>query len=93
MVVAEREIHHRADDDLAVHGDRALLDGVHAEDAALRRIEDRRAEQGAVDAAVGDGEDAAAEVFDADLALARLRWRSRRCPARSRRRISGPHRG
>ena len=41
VVVAEREIHHRADDDLAVDGDRALLDRVHAEDAALRRVEDR----------------------------------------------------
>ncbi len=59
VVVAEGEIHHRADDDLAVEGDRALLDGVHAEDAALGRIEDRGAEQRAVGAAVGDGEHAA----------------------------------
>jgi hypothetical protein len=37
VVVAEGEIHHRADDDLAVDGDRALVDGVQAEDGALRR--------------------------------------------------------
>jgi hypothetical protein len=38
-----------------------FLDGVHAEDAALGRIEDRRGEERAEDAAVGDGEDAAFE--------------------------------
>ena len=45
---------------------------MHAENAGLRRIEDRRAEQRAVDAAVRDGEDAAAEVLDLDLSLARF---------------------
>ena len=54
VVVGEREVHHRADHDLAVERDRALLDLVHAEDADLRRVEDRRGEQRAEDAAVGD---------------------------------------
>ena len=65
MVVAERHIHHRADDDLAVEGDRALLNLVQPEDADLGRVEDRRAQQRTEDAAVGDGEGAAAQVFDA----------------------------
>jgi hypothetical protein len=38
VVVAEGEVHHRADDDLAVDGDGALVDGVQAEDGALRRL-------------------------------------------------------
>ena len=43
---------------------------VHAEDGDLRRVEDRRAQQRAEDAAVGDGERAALEVLDGDLAVA-----------------------
>jgi len=35
VVVAEGEIHHRADDDLAVEGDGALLDGVTARNLLL----------------------------------------------------------
>ena len=57
VVVTERQIHHRADDDLAVDGDGAVVDGVHAEDGALGRVDDRRGEEGAEGAAVGDGED------------------------------------
>src|ERR1043166_2043330 len=38
VIVAEREIHHRADDDLAVDCHRALLGFVHSQNAALRRI-------------------------------------------------------
>ena len=40
MIIAERDIHHRPDLDLVAHGHRALLDGVHAQDAALWRVED-----------------------------------------------------
>ena len=70
VVVAERQVHHRPDHDLAVAHHRALLDAVHAEDARLRRVEDRRRHQRAVDAAVGDGERAALHVLDAELAVA-----------------------
>ena len=45
MIVAQREVHHRPDDHLALLRDRALLDLVHAEDAALGRIQNRRAEE------------------------------------------------
>ena len=47
-------------------------DFVHAEDAALGRIEDRRAEERAVNAAVRDREDAALQILDLDLPLARF---------------------
>src|SRR5690606_40059222 len=42
MIIGEREIHHRADFDLAVNDDRTILNLVHAENARLRRIQDRR---------------------------------------------------
>ena len=42
VVVAQREIHHRPGDDLAVPDHRPLLDPVHAEHRRLRRVDDRR---------------------------------------------------
>jgi hypothetical protein len=62
VVVAEGEVHHRADRDLARVSrglDGAVLDRVHAEDAGLGRVEDGRGHEAAEDAAVGDGEGAA----------------------------------
>src|SRR5262245_6999415 len=70
VVVAEGEVHHGADDDLVIQGDGALLNGVHAEDAALGGIENGGAEEAAVDAAITNGEDAALEVFDGEFAVA-----------------------
>src|SRR5438128_1919704 len=67
VVVGQRDVHHRRGDDLAVLDDRALLDGVHAEDRALRRVDDRRRHQRAEGAAVGDGERAALQVLQGDL--------------------------
>ena len=72
MVVGEGDVHHRPDLDLVAHRDRAPLDLVHAEDAGLRRVEDRRRHQRAVDAAIGDREGAAGEILDRELAVARL---------------------
>ncbi|MPL74173.1 hypothetical protein SDC9_19983 [bioreactor metagenome] len=69
VIVAQRQIHHRADHDLAVHHDRAILDLVHAEDARLRRVQDRRGHQRAVDAAVRDGEGAALHFRHGQLAV------------------------
>src|SRR5262249_31564752 len=62
VVVRERQVHHRPDHDLVVDGDRALLDRVHAEDAALGWVQDWRREERAEDAAVGDREGTALEV-------------------------------
>ena len=56
MVVAEREIHHGTNDNLVIYYNGALDDLVHAQDPALRRVEDRRGEEGAIDATVSDGE-------------------------------------
>ena len=73
MVVGEGGVHHRAERDLAVGGDGAVLDGVQAEDADLRRVEDRRAHERAVDAAVRDAERPAAQVLNRQRAVVRLR--------------------
>ena len=70
VVVGEGEIHHRPDLHLAIDGDRTRLDRVHAEDGGLGRVEDRRGKDGAVDAAVGDGEDAAFEIGQGKFSFA-----------------------
>jgi hypothetical protein len=45
MIIGMGDVHHRPDHDLAVFRHWAILSGVHAENAALRRIEDRRRHQ------------------------------------------------
>ncbi len=70
MVVGERQIHHRPRLHRAIgHDHRAHLRLVHAEDAGLGRIQDRRREERAVDAAVRNGEGAAGKVVEAELAV------------------------
>ena len=72
-------------DDLVVDDDRPFLDGVHAQDAALRRVEDRRRQQRAEDPAVGDRERAAGQSRR-PRSSPRAPWpRTRRSPFRSRR--------
>ena len=41
VVIGQRQIHHRADHNLVVDHHGALLDLVHAENAGLRRVQDR----------------------------------------------------
>mmetsp|Transcript_34789 Transcript_34789/g.88123 ORF Transcript_34789/g.88123 Transcript_34789/m.88123 type:complete len:404 (+) Transcript_34789:377-1588(+) len=72
VVVRERQVHHGARLNLAAHHHGALHDGVHAQDGALRRVDDGRGQHGAVHAAVADGKRAARHVVDADGAVARL---------------------
>src|SRR5262249_40286800 len=63
VIVGQSGVHHRTQHDLAIDADRTLLDRVQAEDADLRRVEDRRAHQRAEDAAVRDAEGPAAQVL------------------------------
>ena len=82
VIVRERDVHHRAHDDRVVDDDRALLNGVQAQDAALGRIQDRRRQQRPVDAAVGDRERAAFQLVQRP-ACCRARGRpGRRWPSR-----------
>ena len=71
MIVRDRDVHHRADHHLAAARDGPILDLVHAEDARLRRVEDRCREQRAEHAAVGDRERSAHQVAGRQLSLAR----------------------
>ena len=66
MVVAHCEIHHGTDDHFSIDRHRTLLDGMHSEDATLRRIQNRRAEERAIDPAIGNGEDTAGEILEID---------------------------
>src|SRR5579883_2285536 len=72
VVVGKREVHHRTCLDLVADHHRAHLDLVHAQDRRLRRVEDRRRHQRAVNAAIRDRERAAREILDGELAVARL---------------------
>ena len=69
MVVGQGQIHHRPGDDLAFHHHGPLLNLVHAKDGALGRVEDGCGQQGAEDAAIGDGEGAAGEILETQGAL------------------------
>ena len=73
VIVGQRQIHHRADFHLVVDGDGARLDLVHAQNARLRRIQNRRGHQRAEHAAIGDGEGAALQFFELQIAVARAR--------------------
>src|SRR4051812_751491 len=63
MIVGERQIHHRANNNLSVANDGAVLNGVHSQNAALRRIENRRGKQRTINSAVADREGAALQFF------------------------------
>ncbi|GIX66211.1 RNA pseudouridine synthase superfamily protein [Babesia caballi] len=75
VVVGERQVHDGPDHHGVVAHDAALEDGVHAQDRGLRRVDDGRAQQAAVDPAVGDGEGPAGHVGQRQLAFARQRRR------------------
>src|SRR5437879_5521829 len=69
MIVGESQIHHGPNDNLVVYRDRPPLNDVHAQDGALRRVEDRSRQKRAENAAVRDREGAALEIGHGDLAV------------------------
>src|SRR5256885_1896162 len=62
VVPRHRQIDHVPDGDGVVDHHRALLDGVECQDRALRRVDDRHADDRAERAGVGDGERPALDV-------------------------------
>mmetsp|Transcript_3050 Transcript_3050/g.3579 ORF Transcript_3050/g.3579 Transcript_3050/m.3579 type:complete len:268 (-) Transcript_3050:528-1331(-) len=72
MIIGERHVHDGAGHDLGALYDRADLGGVHAEDGALRHVDDGGAHHGAENATVRDGEGATGEILKCDLAVASL---------------------
>src|SRR4029434_4175074 len=69
VVIGPRDVHHGTNDHPALPCHRPLLNSVHSQDAALRRINDRRGQQGAIDAAVADRESATLELFEFEFAF------------------------
>ncbi len=69
MVVGECHVHDGSGFDLVAHAHGSVLDGVHAQDCALRRVDDGGAHHGAEDSAICDGEGAACHVFELNLAV------------------------
>ena len=63
MIEGQAEINHRFNGDGVIHHNRALLDRTGAKDTTLGLINDRRGEQGAAGAVVGDCKSAAAHFF------------------------------
>lgn len=72
VVVGESQVHHRANLDLSVDSDGALLDSMETQNCALGKVDDRSTHQGAEDAAVADGESAASHVLNGELTIASL---------------------
>src|SRR4029077_16901962 len=64
VIVTKREIHHRPNFHRPVHSNGSRHDFVHAEDSALRRIQNRCGEKRSVHSAVRDSECAALQIFD-----------------------------
>ena len=71
MVIRQRDIHHRADFDLASNRHGAVLNFVHTQNARLRRVQDRRGHQRSINAAIGDGEGTARQFIELQRAITR----------------------
>src|SRR2546429_4601388 len=72
MIIAESEIHHRAHYHCTVHCDRALHDFVHTQNSALWRIQNWRAQERAINAAVRNGKTPALQLLNFQFSFARL---------------------
>ena len=72
VVVGESKVHHGPDLDLAIDGNRPVLDGVEAKDGGLREVDNGSTVERTEDTAVADGEGAASHVLDGELSIARL---------------------
>src|SRR5262249_19137303 len=71
MIIAECEIHHRTNFHLSFrgHGARHIL--LHSENAALRRIQNRRGEERAINTTIGNGECTTLEIFKLQFSVTR----------------------
>src|SRR6056300_1155351 len=72
MIIRERQVHHGQDNHLTVYGHRSLLNFMHAQNARLRRVQDRRRHKRSKDATVSDRKRTARHIFDGELVIASL---------------------
>lgn len=63
VIVGEGDIHHGAAADAFADAHGAALNGVHSQDGALGRVENRRGEERAEYASIGDGKRSTAQFF------------------------------
>src|SRR5882757_812043 len=73
VIVGQRDVHHGTNHHLTVDGHRPILNLMHAEYGALRRIDDGRRQQRPEHAAIGDGEGAAGQFLHRDGPRTRAR--------------------
>ena len=67
MVVSQSQIHHWSSNDLITFHHWSVDNRVHAQDGALRWVQDRSAHEGAEGASVGDSEVSSLHVFDGNF--------------------------
>ena len=72
VVVREGHIHDRTRQDLLANHHGPLCDGVHAQDGALWRVDDGRAEKTAIHSAIGDGKSAACHIINGNCPVPSL---------------------
>eukprot|EP00037_Helgoeca_nana_P032270 m.413025 g.413025 ORF g.413025 m.413025 type:complete len:391 (+) comp29002_c0_seq1:36-1208(+) len=72
VVVRQCNVHHRADHHSTVDGDWPFENAVHAEDRALRRVDDRGAHERSKCPSVADGDGASVKIFHRQLSVASL---------------------
>ena len=71
MVIGQRQIHHRADFDLAIDDHGAVLDFMHPQNTRLWRVQNGRGHERAVNPTIRNGERAALHLGHRQLAIAR----------------------
>lgn len=69
MVVGESDVHDGASEDLTSDDDWAELGSVHAQDSALRHVDDRGTHHAAEHSTVGDSESTAGHILNSDLTV------------------------
>ena len=72
MIVSQGNVHDGTSHDLTSSDDRAHLGCVHAEDSALRHVDDRGSHHRAENATIGDGESTTGQILKGDLAVTSL---------------------
>ena len=78
MVVSQCQVTHRSNAECiaalwGLYNDGSFLDRADAQDRYLRLVDDRRAEETAIDPGIGDGEGAAGDLVGLEF-FVRARW-------------------
>ena len=73
VVVCQGQVHHRADNNLAVHNDWLILDSMEPKNSCLRKVDDWSTHQRAEDSTVADGESTTGHILNCQLAFASLK--------------------